>query len=60
MKHLGCVSKETPACAVVTPTIFDKEGGLFGFRELGDIVITVARFAQTFLGPLLPSHFQAG
>ena len=48
MKHLERVTKETPAMANVED-IFEKESGLFGWREYGDLAIQLSLWVQEAL-----------
>lgn len=55
MKHIGKVSHEVPARADILTT----PPGLLRGKDIQDFIVLLAAWAETFLGPLLPSWLRA-
>lgn len=55
MKHIKCVSKDTPALAQTSGLLTNKTPGIFGMNELGDVVIWLGTLAELGKFNIMPN-----
>lgn len=56
MKHIKCVSKDTPALAQTQGLLTSKRPGMvFGMNELGDVVIWLGNLAELGKFNIMPN-----
>lgn len=55
MKHIKCVSKDTPALAQTSGLLTNKTPGIFNMNELGDAVIWLSTLAEMGKFNILPN-----
>ncbi len=55
MKHIKCVSKDTPALAQTSGLLTNKRPGIFGMNELSDVVPWIGTLAELGKFNIMPN-----